>query len=198
MAIVALLALGFGCGDTTRAPSPDDEYDLVKKEQEEALNKGPMPIAQAMADLASKDRSAFAEIEPKPSTDESAINGWSFKGAVAIAAGDVTMPPECEGAADPMACWGEKLSNSKGCMACHAIDGVRQQPCPNWKGLHGKERLLTSGATVVADEEYLANSILNSWDQIVEGYGKSMPPYNFPEQEVDALVAYIMSLGEGG
>jgi cytochrome c1 len=24
-----------------------------------------------------------------------------------------------------------------------------------------------------------------------------MPPYNFPEQEVDALVAYLKSLGEG-
>jgi cytochrome c1 len=25
-----------------------------------------------------------------------------------------------------------------------------------------------------------------------------MPPYNFPEQEVEALVAYLKSLGEGG
>ena len=83
-------------------------------------------------------------------------------------------------------------------MACHAIDGQRQQPCPNWLGLYGKERPLTSGEVVVADDVYLANSILNSWDQVVEGYGKSMPPYNFPEQEVDALVAYIKSLGEGG
>ncbi len=193
------LALGCGSGDATRAPAPSDEYDLAMQEQQAALEDGgAMPIAKAMAEVASKPRSALSDIQPKPSSDESALNGWSFKGAVAIAAGEVTMPPECSGAADPMACWGEKLSNSKGCMACHAIDGVRQQPCPNGKGRHGKERPLVGGETVIADDEYLANSIVNSWDQVVEGYGKSMPPYNFPEQEVEALVAYIKALGEGG
>ena len=197
--VLMALALGCGSGDATRAPAPSDEYDLSKQEQQAALEDGgAMPIADAMAKVASTPRSELSAIEPKPSSDESALNGWSFKGAVAVAAGEVTMPPECSGAADPMACWGEKLSNSKGCMACHAIDGVRQQPCPNWKGLHGKERPLVGGETVIADDEYLANSILNSWDQVVEGYGKSMPPYNFPEQEVDALVAYIKALGEGG
>ena len=195
--MIAVAFVGCGGGDTASAPSPADEYDLIKTEQEEALNDGPVPISKAMTELATKERSAFEAIEPKPSSDESALNGWSFKGAVAVAA-EVTMPPECSGAANPMACWGEKLSNSKGCMACHAIDGVRQQPCPNWKGLHGKQRPLTSGETVVADETYLANSIVNSWDQVVVGYGKAMPPYSFPEQEVDALVAYIVSLGEGG
>ena len=55
-----------------------------------------------------------------------------------------------------------------------------------------------SGETVVADEVYLSNSITNSWDQVVQGYGKTMPPYSFPEQEVEALVAYLKSLGEGG
>jgi len=78
------------------------------------------------------------------------------------------------------------------------VDGVTTQPCPNWKGLFGKERPLESGETVVADEAYIAHSILNSWDQIVQGYGKTMPPYNFSQKEVDALVAYIKSLGEGG
>ena len=198
LALFAAAALA-GCGgDSGKAPVPADEYDLVKAENEAALENGPMPISTAMAEFARKPRAELTDLAPKPSEDESALNGWSFAGAVAVASGEVTMPPECEGAADPMACWGQKLSNSKGCMACHAIDGQRQQPCPNWLGLFGKERPLTSGEVVVADETYLANSILNSWDQVVEGYGKSMPPYNFPEQEVQALVAYIKSLGEGG
>ncbi|MBT8465466.1 MAG: cytochrome c [Myxococcales bacterium] len=200
VALSALTALGLGCGqgDSPKAPVSPDEYDIITRQQEEALEKGPMPIAQAMAEYGSAQRDAFAALAPQPSTDESALSGWSFKGAAPIAAGDVTMPPECVGAANPEACWGEKLSNSKGCMACHAVDGVRQQPCPNWKGLFGKERPLVSGDTVVADEEYLTNSIVNSWDQVVQGYGKTMPPYNFPEQELAALVAYLKSLGEGG
>jgi len=151
-----------------------------------------------MAEVASKPRSELPAIAPLPSEDESALTGWSFKGAVAVASGEVAIPPDCAGAADPMACWGQKLSNSKGCRACHAIDGVQEQPCPNWKGLFGTQQRLVSGETVVADEAYLTNSIVDPWGQLVQGYGKTMPPYNFPEKEVDALVAYIKSLGEGG
>jgi hypothetical protein len=194
-----LVLLGAGCGPSdAKAPTPADEYDLITAQARETLDSGALPIARAMQEYSSKSRAEFAAVTPKPSEDESALSGWSFKGAVAVAPGEVTMPPECVGAGDPMACWGQKLSNSKGCMACHAVDGVKEQPCPNWKGLFGKERLLVSGDTVVADEEYLTNSIVNSWDQVVQGYGKTMPPYNFPEQEIEALVAYVKSLGEGG
>jgi cytochrome c2 len=194
------MAFGTGCGpaDSPRAPSPDDERQIVWKEQEAALQNGTMPIGQAMAEYATEPRSDFPALAPEPSEDQSALNGWSFKGAVAVTPGEVTMPPECTGAADPMVCWGQKLTNTKGCIACHSADGVKQQPCPNWKGLFGKERPLVGGETVIADEAYLTNSILNSWDQIVQGYGKVMPAYNFPEQEVQALVAYLKSLGEGG
>ena len=197
-ACAALTLVGCGQGDSARAPSPDDEYDIITRRQLEALESGSKPIADAMAEYASKSRADLPQVEPKPSEDESAMNGWSFAGAGPVAAGEATMPAECTGAADPMACWGQKLSNSKGCMACHAVDGVKQQPCPNWKGVFGTERSLVSGDTVLADEEYLANSITNSWDQVVQGYGKTMPPYNFPQEEVDALVAYLKSLGEGG
>jgi len=193
-----LMAFVVGCGqaDSARAPSPDDERDIVARNQEAALENGTMPLGEAMAEYTARPRSAFPALAPQPSEDESALSGWSFKGAVAVAPGEVTMPPECTGAPDPMACWGQKLSNSRGCMACHSVDGEKQQPCPNWKGLFGKDRLLVSGETVAADEAYLVSSITNSWDQVVQGYGKTMPPYNFPEQEVEALVAYLKSLGE--
>lgn len=199
-AVSVLLTLGLGCGqtDSARAPSSDDEYDIITKQQQDALDNGPMPLAQAMAEYGTKGRAEFAALTPQPSEDESALTGWSFKGAGPVEPGEVTMPPECVGASDPMACWGQKLSNSKGCMACHSVDGEKQQPCPNWKGIFGTERLLVSGETVIADETYLASSITNSWDQVVQGYGKTMPPYNFPEQEIEALVAYLKSLGEGG
>ena len=200
MAFSVLIAFGAGCGqvDSARAPSPDDEHDIVERTQLAALESGTMPIGQAMAEYTAKPRADFPALSPEPSEDESALSGWSYKGAVAIAPGEVTMPPECTGAGDPMACWGQKLSNSRGCMACHSVDGEKQQPCPNWKGVFGADRLLVSGETVTADEAYLASSITDSWDQLVQGYGKTMPPYNFPEQEVDALVAYLKTLGEGG
>lgn len=197
---LAVLGLAAGCGqaDSAEAPTPAGEYEIIHRRQQEALREGPKPLDQAIAEYASKPRAELPGVAPQPSEDESAITGWSFKGAAPVAAGEATMPPECTGAADPMACWGQKLASSKGCVACHAVDGVQQQPCPNWLGVFGKERPLASGETVVADESYLANSIVNSWDQIVQGYGKTMPPYNFPQEEIDALVAYIKSLGEGG
>ena len=199
-AVVTIVVCGAGCGEPDGADQswPEDEYAIVKRNQEASLEAGTMPIDQAMSELSTKRRSELSAITAEPSEDLSAMSGWSFQGAVAIAPGEVTMPPECEGAADPMACWGQKLSNTKGCMVCHSVDGVKQQPCPNWKGLFGTERLLVSGDTVVADEEYITNSIVNSWDQVVQGYAKTMPPYNFPEQEVEALVAYVKSLGGGG
>lgn len=199
VAIVALLVLAASCRESERVDQawPKDEYDVVRQRQQQALDTGDMPIDKAMSDLATEERSNFVAIAAQPSEDLSALNGWSFKGVVAVAPGEASMPPECEGAADPMACWGQKLYTAKGCVACHAVEGDRQQPCPNWYGLYGKDRLLVGGETVVADDAYLANSILNSWDQVVEGYGKTMPPYNFPEDEVQALVAYIKSLGGG-
>jgi cytochrome c2 len=199
MTLSVLMAFVAACGqvDSARAPSPDDELDIVSRKQEALLENGAMPIDQAMAEYASKPRGAFPALVPVPSEDESALDGWAFKGAVAAAPGEVTMPPECTGASDPMACWGQKLSTSKGCVACHSVDGEKQQPCPNWKGVFGTDRVLVSGETVTADEAYLASSITNSWDQVVQGYGKTMPPYNFPEQELEALVAYLKSLGEG-
>ena len=199
MTFSVLMGFVVGCGqaDSARAPLPDDEREIVSRKQEAALENGTMPLGEAIAEYTAKPRADFPALAPQPSEDESALIGWSFKGAVAVAPGEVTMPPECTGAADPMACWGQKLSNSKGCMACHSVDGEKQQPCPNWKGLFGTDRLLVSGETVAADETYLANSITNSWDQVLQGYGKTMPPYNFPEQEVEALVAYLKSLGEG-
>ena len=199
LTLSVLMAFAVGCGqvDPARAPSPDDESDIVARNQQATLEGCTTPIDQAMAQYTAKPRADFPALSPEPSEDESALSGWSFKGAAAVTPGEVTMPPECTGAADPMACWGRKLSNSKGCMACHSVDGEKQQPCPNWKGVFGTDRLLVSGETVTADEAYIASSITNSWDHVVQGYGKTMPPYNFPEQEIEALVAYLKSLWEG-
>jgi mono/diheme cytochrome c family protein len=196
--VLTVLTAGCGQADSARAPAPEDEYDIIHKRQEQALDQGGMPLGEAIAKYTSTPREELAAVVPQPSEDQSALTGWAFKGAAPVAPGEVTMPAECTSAANPMACWGEKLRTSKGCVACHAVDGVSQQPCPNWKGLFGKERPLESGETVVADEAYLAASIVNSWDQIVKGYGKTMPPYSFAQEEIDALVAYIKSLGEGG
>jgi len=91
--------------------------------------------------------------------------------------------------------YGEQLYVSNGCVACHKVDGVTMQPAPNWKGLWGKERPLMEGGAVVADADYIKNSILNPGSQIVEGYQNVvMPPYQLRDFQLDSIVAYIRKL----
>lgn len=67
-----------------------------------------------------------------------------------------------------------------GCQACHSLDGSRLVG-PSWLGLLGSERQFEDGASTVADEAYIRNSILNPGERIVEGYPDAMPK-NYEEQ----------------
>jgi cytochrome c oxidase subunit 2 len=93
---------------------------------------------------------------------------------------------------------GNQLFNTKlGCASCHgAQSGARG---PNLAGAFGKEVKLTNGQTVVRNEEYIRNSILNPSGQIVEGYQPIMPSFKgqVTEDQLVALIAYIKSLGNG-
>lgn len=94
----------------------------------------------------------------------------------------------------PEAAAGEQVFTSIGCNACHLPqDGTIG---PSLYGLLGKTREFEDGTTLVADEAYLRDSILNSTSKIVKGYAPAMPPYAavLSEEQVDQLVAYIQSL----
>ena len=89
---------------------------------------------------------------------------------------------------------GEALAQSRGCVACHSVDGSARVG-PSWQGLYGKMRPLTDGSVVLADENYLRHSILEPQAQVVKGFPPIMPPVRLSDDEVAALVAYIQSLG---
>lgn len=96
-----------------------------------------------------------------------------------------------------MSCWGEALYTNSGCTACHAVDGVAQQPAPNWAGIWGNERPLVEGAAEQGDADYIRQSILQPQSQIVAGYaGVNMPPYRFSDNQLNAISAYIRALSE--
>ncbi len=93
---------------------------------------------------------------------------------------------------------GKDLFEAKlGCASCHQQND--QGRGPKLVGVYGKEQKLTSGQTVVADDEYIRNSILNPTGQIVEGYQPIMPTFKgqVTEEQLVSLVAYIKSLGTG-
>jgi cytochrome c oxidase subunit 2 len=91
---------------------------------------------------------------------------------------------------------GGQLYGRKGCKQCHSIDGSAGTG-PTFLGLYGAERLMQDGTKVVADENYIRESILNPNAKIVAGYQAVMPTYQgrLKEREITALIAYLESLG---
>ena len=65
-------------------------------------------------------------------------------------------------------------------------------------GVFGSSVTLASGDTVLADEGYIRESILDPRAKIVAGYAPIMPTFQgqFSEEELSQLVAYIKSLGK--
>lgn len=86
------------------------------------------------------------------------------------------------------------FENKLGCASCHA--GGPQQRGAKLEGIFNHEVKLVGGQTVVANEEYIRNSILNPGSQIVEGFQPIMPTFKgqVTEEQLVDLIAYIKSL----
>jgi cytochrome c oxidase subunit 2 len=93
---------------------------------------------------------------------------------------------------------GQKLFQDLGCQTCHHLD--RQGIGPMLAGLFGKRQKLQSGATIIVDENYIRESILNPQAKITAGFQPLMPPFQgrINEEQVMELIAYIKSLGQAG
>jgi len=91
---------------------------------------------------------------------------------------------------------GRRLYVSKACITCHTIDGTPNNG-PSFLGVFGHQVELANGTSVTADENYLRESILSPMSKVVAGYQPIMPTYQglLKDAELDALVAYIKSLG---
>jgi len=90
---------------------------------------------------------------------------------------------------------GQNLFQQFGCATCHLLD--QQGRCPILRGLYNKPVQLSDGRTVLADDAYLRESILDSNAKIVAGFTPNVMP-NFrgqvSEENVIQLIAYIKSL----
>ena len=91
---------------------------------------------------------------------------------------------------------GEKLFEANRCNTCHK-DAPDARGAPLW-GVAGSKVTLKDGSTVLADDEYLRESILHSTAKVVQGFEPIMPLYDgqLTEEQVLQLVAYIKTLKE--
>jgi len=110
------------------------------------------------------------------------FDAWVLK-----AADDSDLPPAERG---------KKLFSVKGCIACHNTQGVRGIG-PALNGVYGKQETLMGGATVMVDDNYIRESLLDPQAKIVDTYGAS-PMTSFAGQlsddDISAIIAYLKSL----
>ncbi|MBX7096096.1 MAG: cytochrome c [Myxococcaceae bacterium] len=90
---------------------------------------------------------------------------------------------------------GAALFLKHGCVGCHPLDGAKGTG-PALRGLFGTTVTLQSGATVVADEAYLRESIRKPGAKVVAGYLPLMPFFGalLRPEELDALVDFVRAL----
>ena len=97
-----------------------------------------------------------------------------------------------------MAASGAELFQTLACDTCHREDaGGVVARAPRLEGLYGNQVRLMDGRTLLADDEYLRESILNPAAKIVAGWQPIMPTYQgqVTEEQLAQLISYVRSLG---
>lgn len=124
--------------------------------------------------------------------DDAATATPAAPAATATPAAEPTPANGGDGEGDPEA--GRQLAGAQ-CAACHSFDGSPSVG-PTWQGLYGHEVALESGETVVADEEYLRESIVDPNAKIVEGFPAVMPSFAtiLSEEQITDIIAFIRTL----
>ena len=89
---------------------------------------------------------------------------------------------------------GERLFSTLSCNTCHKPDSTGRGPTLH--GVFGSTVQLVDGRKVVADENYLRESIMNSQAKVVQGYQPIMPAFQgmVSEENLMQLIAYIKTL----
>lgn len=91
---------------------------------------------------------------------------------------------------------GKGAAVRRSCTGCHGRsgEGGAGNAGPKWAGLFGSTVMLADGTTVVADRDYLIESIVDPHARQVAGYRQKMPVDAIPEADVLAIVQYIEEL----
>ncbi len=89
---------------------------------------------------------------------------------------------------------GERLFTDLACSTCHKADSTGRGPTLH--GVFGTQVTLVDGRVVLADDNYLRESIMNSQAKVVAGFQPIMPVYqgSVSEESLMQLIAYIKTL----
>jgi cytochrome c oxidase subunit 2 len=90
---------------------------------------------------------------------------------------------------------GAALFLQYGCVTCHVTD--HEGRCPSLRNVFGNPVVLDDGRTVLADEAYIRESILNPNAKVVKGYKHDIMPVfagQISEEGLLQLIVYVKSL----
>jgi len=124
--------------------------------------------------------------------DEVAYQAWLAKQPTFLKTMTPVAAAPAAAGADPLVAQGLALAQSKGCVACHSVDGSVGVG-PTWKGLFGKTESLDDGTTAKVDEAFLTGFIRDPKSRSIKGFPPVMPPIPLTDEELAAIVAYIKS-----
>ena len=98
------------------------------------------------------------------------------------------------GSEGSLASQGEKLFQKYACNTCHTNDATARGPV--LAGLYGKQVLLAGNKSVLADDNFIRESILNPQAKVAAGFQPIMPTFQgqVSEEDLLKLLAYIKSL----
>ncbi|HMY16080.1 MAG TPA: cytochrome c oxidase subunit II [Polyangium sp.] len=90
---------------------------------------------------------------------------------------------------------GELAAAQFGCLRCHSLDGSPHLG-PTWAGFYGSTVPLAKGGSVIADEAYITESMMDPAAKLHAGFTAIMPSYQglMKPAETAAIVELIKSL----
>lgn len=93
----------------------------------------------------------------------------------------------------PLAEEGRSIYLTNGCGACHGTEG-QGGVGPAFVGLAGRTVYLDDGTTVIADRDYIIESIRDPEAKRPAGFQMAMPTGLLSDEQIDKLIAYIDEL----
>ena len=96
--------------------------------------------------------------------------------------------------------YGAKLFVKNACSTCHGAEGSGmigggKSPGPKLAGVYNTMQAMQTGPEVMADDNYIRESILRPNAKIVQGYSNvQMPAFVLKDDQIDAIIAYLKTL----
>jgi cytochrome c oxidase subunit 2 len=92
---------------------------------------------------------------------------------------------------------GAQMYKTRGCYQCHSVDGTAGTG-PTWKDMFGSQVPILGQGNVLADENYIRESIFYPQAKIHQGFPNPSPMSSFlgslNDQDVGAIIAYMKSI----